>query len=371
SGASEEFFYTGTTFTGMKQWVNGTLLDYTTWNVNGSTGRIEKFQKRELESPYSVVASNDYVYSSTNNQLLSYEKFGNTYSIIRNATNHTKTLVHPDSSSIEYKTERPGGSIAKTTTVTDDSSTVIAKSEVETQVGSGLILFATDGLNHQTTYMYGFDIDSDTDEEYASLLHKVTQPLSNYTKYTYDATQVSRVSQKSSGNSELAYTQYDYDSDGRVIKTYTGTLSETNRGYEDDNLRLITDGEGRKTYFDYDNDDQLAGVGNGSATTTFEYDSDGRRERTQSPTGIRTGYEYHEPTGKLLKVYNDVASSSLCATTYEYDIDNYGDNLTAVIDAEGRKTGYGYDDWGRLTSENIYSGTNSGNYSVADSITYH
>ena len=45
-------------------------------------------------------------------------------------------------------------------------------------------------------------------------------------------------------------------------------------------------------------------------------------------------------------------------TEYQYDISNYGDNLVAVIDAEGRKRGYEYDAWGRLTKENVYTGTN-------------
>ena len=380
-GTRQTFTYSSGTLNGTKYYYREAsgverFLKWVEWDEDAQ-GRAATV--RSKDSGGNTLSETDYVYLNNlpSTQLDSYEVYGNPYDVQYLTTGET-LLIYPDGgggspgSRKEFEYSKTGSVATETNSLLDNSGflDLIYTQEINSDVDHNVTISTKDGLNNQTTYTYGFDIDPTTDEDYLTLLHQVTQPLNNYTEYTYDATQVVRVGQHSSaaGNPELAYTQYLYDATGRVTSTYTGTLTATTRTYENDNLRVITDGTGNQTFFDYNTEDQLAGVGNGWATTTFVYDSDGRRERTQSPTGIGTRYEYHGPTGKLLKVYNDVSNSSDFVTEYQYANSNFGDELEAVIDAEGHKTGYEYDAWGRLIKENLYTGTSS--YTLADSITY-
>ncbi|MBK7497309.1 MAG: hypothetical protein IPI28_18625 [Candidatus Omnitrophica bacterium] len=361
------FYYDGQNppcLTGWRTYFGSTFLQGVKWTFD-TGGKVNQLSRTDSAGNALIsggqFVTNDYRYDASERQTR-YERFANLYTVAySDPLDQTvdRIVTAPDGSKTLETSEVVSGVLISGVTIKENTSTEngdqITRSTQLTDTTTGKVVGYRNGLNQTTTYTY-------TDD----LLEKITQPAGNYTQYVYDATLPIKISQKTSNDTELAYTQYDYDDEDRITKTYTGTLSETMRTYVDDLLRKITDGEDRKTWFKYNAKEQLVAVGDGAATTTFQYDSQGRRYRTQSPLGIGTRYEYHQQTGNLTKVYNSVQSSSAYVTEYKYDLSGYGDNLTEVIDAEGRKTTYEYDNWGRLQYEKVWNGAN-----LAGTITYN
>ncbi|MCA9441293.1 MAG: discoidin domain-containing protein, partial [Candidatus Omnitrophica bacterium] len=350
---------------------SSTKLRHLSWVLDG-LDRVTAIRTHDLSSG-SQLTSNGYTYETGSNDIATFEMYGETYTVSE-PTGKDKQIEGPDSSKISYS---ESGTESTTYFVGNNGTSDVNLGDRTLAKDSDpcnrpYLPYQEDGDGNTTDYDY---VDAN-DPENGKLLDKVTYPAGNQTDYTYNTNdQVERISQKRSvanGGTEDAYVQFEYDTEDRLKKVYTGTLTETELQYNgNDELYKIIDGEGRQTVLGFDSEGNLSSIGNSGDNTTFEYDEDGRRERVETPSGIGTRYKYHDPTGKLLEVYNDVASSSDYKTTFQYDNNNYGENLTAVIDAEGRKTEYEYDAWGRLTDEVLYDGHDSGSYGEEGRITYY
>lgn len=366
-GREERYGYDGGTnrINSFEEWASTTRIQAYSL-IADQYGRITTITKKD-PSTGTAVGTNTYSYlgdpnaDPRNNLLDTYQEYGDTYSrdYEYGTTDRSMTVTNPDGSYTVQETT-DNDEVRVITTSLYDSTTpqhrLLTRNESEENIAHSVIQASTDGEGNETRTIYGFHIESATDDEYATLLHKITYPLENYSQYIYDGAQLERISQKDKNNIEQAYTQFDYDADGRITKTYTGNYSESQQRYENDHLRRTIDGVNRSTWYKYNGDGQLIAVGDGSATTTNVYDASGRRIRTVSPRGIHTEYKYNSTTGNLLQVYNDVHSSSVYVTNYTYDISGYGDNLIQVVDAMSRKTTYEYDGYDRLIREKVWDG---------------
>jgi YD repeat-containing protein len=85
----------------------------------------------------------------------------------------------------------------------------------------------------------------------------------------------------------------------------------------------------------------------GGTTTTFTYDSRGRRTSVTDQNGRTTTYAYDD-ANRLTSV-TDAAGH---ATSYAYDTEN---NLTGITDANNHTTFFSYDAFGRVTQTNFPS----------------
>jgi RHS repeat-associated protein len=81
--------------------------------------------------------------------------------------------------------------------------------------------------------------------------------------------------------------------------------------------------------------------GGSSTTSTFTYDSRGRRTSATDQNGKTTSYAYD--TADRLTTVTDAASN---VTTYSYDTEN---NLLVITDANNHTTNFTYDAFGRVT----------------------
>jgi len=359
----EEFKYNSGVFYGVEQTIGATptpiaRIQFTEDNDNRPLAI--KGYSMSGAWPGTFQTQNDYQYkSSTDDRLSTYERFGNAYTVTDTDTTHTVT--NPDESYVQETTSGDSTTTTVTTAIVGNDDDPLSTTIVERNRTHDVATEITDGEGNSTTYLYRYQVDPNAAPDDLDLLERITTDMGHYTQYTYDSeSRVERVSQKTNGNSELAYVQYEYNDEDRITRTHTGGLNDSVRDYEGDDLHSITDGEGREMIFEYDADGRLESVGDGTYNTTFDYDSLGRRELTTSPLGIETKYEYHTSTGNLSKVYNDYKGGAqlLYKTEYKYDRNGYGNNLAEVLDAEGRKTTYEYDVWDRLQYEKVWDGVN-------------
>ena len=82
--------------------------------------------------------------------------------------------------------------------------------------------------------------------------------------------------------------------------------------------------------------------------TAFGYDASGNQEWVRDPKGQTTFYRYDEQNRRY-RTDLPAASASEAATSTQTEYDGFG-RRTAEIDQAGRRTGFGYDLAGRLTS---------------------
>jgi RHS repeat-associated protein len=377
NGSKEAFLYTNDSppkLKGMKEWFNdgvtNKMISYSEWTQanNGLLATVTDYNPDTLAS----LGTSSYAWDANYN-LTSYTMYGQTYSISTSNGTTTVTAPSPDSGKFETKPVTTGtNERTNWFKIKTSSNQVLYRKEEKKNTAYRVVKSVTEGGANTTSFTYGFDIQSNTDMAHALLLRKVTSPAGDYSQLTYNSShQLTRVGSITSGNSEQAYTQADYDGSHRMNKMYTGSLWHTDLLYNtDDQLRKLTTGTGVKTWIDYNADKLVSAIGNGSATTTLSYNTTNRIKRMQAPSGVATRYVYSGDVHNLLTVYQDVASSSAYYTSFGYEFNGVGSRLTSIVDAENRKTGYGYDSWGRLTSEVLYTGTNPWTSYATTSYTY-
>jgi RHS repeat-associated protein len=206
----------------------------------------------------------------------------------------------------------------------------------------GRVLTKTDGAGRTTSYTY----------DVVGQLKTVTDALGHVTTYTYD--EVGNKIAQTDANGRT--TTFAYDKMGRIIRrTLPGGQFETSTFTVDNQLATTTDMNGHTTTYNYDavTGILLSKVGwngqsvaytyypdgkektitrNGSATTTYYYDVQGRVSQVVSPTGTITyGYD-------IAGNRTSVALPS-GTTRYEFDVLN---RMTAVISPDGKRTQYTY-----------------------------
>ena len=213
----------------------------------------------------------------------------------------------------------------------------------------------------------------------AGLVSSMTDAAGGQVTVAFDATTglPSTVTQSKGANSMVTAT-YSYDPVTKLPRfisgptgTGTGELQYDSRGYtsasidaEGRKTTFVTDARGfitqivdplgnaaggnpalHRTTYTYDDMGRVLTVSNPlDETTTYTYDEFGRLASAETPLGNLTTYGYDD-LGQLTSVTEELTASSTATTHYEYDDDG---NLSAIVDAEDRRTEYLSDLVGRL-----------------------
>ena len=248
----------------------------------------------------------------------------------------------------------------------------------------------TDANEHTTTMAY----------DKMNRLISRTYPSGDQERFGYNAH--GNMIYKVAGNGDS--TVYDYDNRNReVLRTYASGHTVRTVYTPDSKRDSVIDYRGVTVYeygeccsqlmkvinpdgtfleYSYDDNKNKTGMTTPWGTTRYDYDKLNRMKFVISPDGDTTEYfyndvgnrdsVYHSVNGtgtgytfdvrnRLTKVTNYNNNGNNIISSYEYELNNAGIR-TAVIELDGSRVDYGYDDLYRLTSE---TRTGSNAYSIS------
>ena len=236
--------------------------------------------------------------------------------------------------------------MGRATKVTDGSSTTLY-----TYTATGRLKSVTDALGNETAYTYD-DLDNlksvhraegrivNTDSEYFPTVGKD----GHVTLYSYNLSgQLTKVTD-ALGQEET----YEYDQYGRLkTKTDRDNYATT---YVYNDLGVVTKvgyADGRSVSFAYNELNQLNEINDWLGKTTLENDVLGRLTKVTDYKNRTVAYEYNKIDAKTKLTYPDGRTAD-----YTYDADGRLSGITG----NGEKTGYFYDDLGRLSEKLLPNG---------------
>jgi RHS repeat-associated protein len=305
-----------------------------------------------------------YTYDGMGRKATETDGRGNTSRYEYDAYGNVIKQVAP--SPLGYTTSRTFNATNDLLTETDargNTTTNVYATSTDADYQAGQLKTVTDRENGVTTFKYWTTTSSPTPPATnVGLLKSVTDQRSKATAYDYDA----------SGNltkvtSPLGLkTTFTYDSSGRKTgrRDPRGNVPDPPSGFLTqwaydavDHVTTLTDARGNETTYSYYDNEQLwkqtrTDTGGAARVTTFDYDSDNRLWKATDPrNGVET--RLYWPDGQL----KSVESAEGRKTSYGYD--NAG-QLTSMIEPNGNATGatasdwtwtYGYDNAGNRTTE--------------------
>ncbi len=302
-----------------------------------SSATTETFTYNTMNEPLTVTDGNGHTTEYT------YNGVGDRTS--RTDTDHDKTEWTYDSTHDVLTVQTPKGEL---TTIKRNSSNGNAETIErpapggKTQItkykyGShGEVEKVTDSLEH--TWTYGYDTEGDRASETSPETEKRTFG------YNEDSQEAWTVSPRGNASGELTkyMTGIERDERGRPLKV-TDSLGHTAKYvYDGDgNIETMTDGNGHKTTYTYNANNEPTKVKepNGTVTET-EYDGAGRV--IKQIDGNKHATEYiRNAVGEVTEVIDPLKRK----TKKEYDA---AGNLAKLTDPEGRTTTYVYDAANRL-----------------------
>jgi RHS repeat-associated protein len=257
---------------------------------------------------------------------------GGVTSYTYDASGNRLTETLPDGSVTSYSYD----SMGNVTSVTDP----LGQTTGYSYNGFGQVLTVTDPQGGVSRY--GYDDRGN--------LTSTTDASGAVTSYAYDA----RGNVTSVTNPLGQTTSISYNTDGTIAAVTDPTGSTSRYGY-DASGRIIsqTDGNGNSTTLSYNSAGQVVTVTDPKGnSTSYSYDASGNRVSQTDANGIVTRYEYNY-RGQVTKTIDALGN----ATTFTYGANGCSscgggiDKLTALTDANGNTTRYGYDHLGRLIKE--------------------
>jgi RHS repeat-associated protein len=290
-----------------------------TYNAFGQTTSITDPQGNKTSHTYDVKGDLSSTTDPTGGTTTyAYDSKGNVTSIT-NAAGQTTTLTYDQYNNVSTITDSTGS----TTKLTYDVN--------------GNITSQTDANGNTVGYVY---------DQFNHLL-SVTDSAGNTTKYTYDKNG-NRIS-KTDANGNITY--YEYDSEGHLIQvkdalgditTYTyGGTGCPSCGGGGDKLTSVTDANGNTTSYVYDSSGRkikdIDALGN---VTSYSYDANGNLVSKTDANGHTTYFTY-DPLGRIASqtdALNDVVS-------FAYSPQG---QVTKVTDPLRNVTTYTYDAAGRI-----------------------
>jgi RHS repeat-associated protein len=203
---------------------------------------------------------------------------------------------------------------------------------------------------------------------YAGDLTAVTDPAGNRTTGYYDAAGRLVAATDPVGNRA----RYEYDGDNELTRIVDPTGHATTLGYDPDgNLLTVQDARGNATAMTYDPLGRVLTSTDGlNRTATFAYDLDGHLVRMTSRRGVTSAFQY-DTLGRLrLAGYGaaDTQGNAPFESSIAYTFDA-GDQLLRAEDTQAGTFGFGYDDFGRVTSATTPDSAQTFGYDAADRLT--
>jgi len=263
------------------------------------------------------------------------------YTTKKDSSNHTWTYYANDVGIIE-KVVDPSGHFKQ--------------EQQHNKVTSTSMDWEEDGKHNRTTYTYDEfgNIASKTDAlshtwtyTYVPGTYRMvteTSPLNVVTKYEYNASGNQTKVIKDFGGALANTTTYTYDSLGRKTSVTDPLGHETTYAYDDDgNLLTITDHLDNVITYTYDGrGNKLTETNANGHTTTYTYDLMNRLLTVTDALNHATTYTYNENGNKISET-----NANENTTTYTYDAYN---RLTQVTDPLSHTTSYTYDSKDNRTS---------------------
>ena len=215
----------------------------------------------------------------------------------------------------------------------------------DTYAASTLYSFDASGNLQRRIRPDGSIIDYDYDE--LGRLTGMRYPDGSTVTYTYDAN-----GNRTTMTDAHGTTVYQYDTDGRLTAVFNPGLNPVRYSYDlAGNLIGITYPDQRVMRYAYDSDGRMISAGNGTITTTYQYDLDTGYLVTQTlPNGITTGYGYDADDRLTDVVHRNTGGSLLLAFHYTLDANGMRTAVRKETPSGSEITSYAYDDLLHLAS---------------------
>ncbi len=240
--------------------------------------------------------------------------------------------------------------------------------------------FEYDALNHQTrktwpdnTYeTFTYDVVGNLTQ------HVLAVGTSDEVTHNFQYNAMNRLTQATYGTQTYSYTytpsgwrdtvtdargltNYDYDAQSRVTQIQFPDTRVVGYTYDRVGNRLSMTTPTGTTQYTYNDANLLATVNGGSGTTTYTYDEVGVLAGMLYPNGVNTTYTY-DPVYHLTDILQQNGLQTL--GSYHYTLDNAGNRLR-VDEWGGSYYIWDYDDYYRLSSEELYASAGVLDYSAA------
>lgn len=150
-------------------------------------------------------------------------------------------------------------------------------------------------------------------------------------------------------------TQFEYDERDRLTKRIDPDGKWIAYGYDVAGNRTLVKTALGETRYTFDERNWLDTVIAASGTTDYDYNAVGNLVHTQFGNGTQENRRY-DPLNRLVYLENQEADGDLISS-YTYTLDKVG-NRTSVMENDGRKVNYTYDELYRLTQEKVLDAVN-------------
>ncbi|NCT42819.1 MAG: RHS famlily protein, partial [Microcystis aeruginosa G11-09] len=179
----------------------------------------------------------------------------------------------------------------------------------------------------------------------------IKKALPNNEQVIYTYTLTGQRATETDGNGTITY---QYDSRNRLLSRLDPDGVKIEYTYDAAGNRTSVNIPSGKTSYTFDEQNRLKTVTDFSnGVTNYTYDLAGNLSKTTLPNGTIETREY-DLLNRLLYLQN--SNSSGVINSFRYTLDKVGNRL-AVVEQDGRKSNYEYDDLYRLLEEEVIDGT--------------
>ncbi|NCR25365.1 MAG: tandem-95 repeat protein [Microcystis aeruginosa LE13-04] len=179
----------------------------------------------------------------------------------------------------------------------------------------------------------------------------IKKALPNNEQVIYTYTLTGQRATETDGNGTITY---QYDSRNRLLSRLDPDGVKIEYTYDAAGNRTSVNIPSGKTSYTFDEQNRLKAVTDSSnGVTTYTYDLAGNLIKTTLPNGTIETRDY-DLLNRLLYLQNSNSTSII--NSFRYTLDKVGNRLT-VVEQDGRKSNYEYDDLYRLLEEEVIDGT--------------
>jgi RHS repeat-associated protein len=319
-------------------------------------GRKTQFVYDNLGRPTGQIFADNTSISSTFDQagrvIAKIDQEGNKTKYEYNALGQLTAVIDALNNRTEYGYNELGNLITQ-----KDAKANITKYEYD---GIGRRIATQLPLNQHSTTQYDQvgNIVSTTDFNgeiitfiYDERNRLIKKALPNNEQVIYTYTLTGQRATETDGNGTITY---QYDSRNRLLSRLDPDGVKIEYTYDAAGNRTSVNIPSGKTSYTFDEQNRLKAVTDSSnGVTTYTYDLAGNLIKTTLPNGTIETRDY-DLLNRLLYLQNSNSTSII--NSFRYTLDKVGNRLT-VVEQDGRKSNYEYDDLYRLLKEEVIDGT--------------